>query len=385
MPESKDRSLSLKNAGQPLLDALVSAAVDGIVVIDDQGRILLFNTGAEALFGYTEADVLGSNVNVLMPEPYHSAHDGYMHSYNRTGRKRIIGIGREVSGIKSNGEEFPLDLSVGEAQFDGRRLFIGILRDLSQRSHLEAMLRSERKQVQQLERSLAHVHRASTLGEMAAGIAHEINQPLAAISTYADAGIRLINNESTDIDRIGYALDQIGQQARRAGEVVRRMRGLARQEEVSREPNDINNLILDLLELAKLEARDLDAPINLELEESLPQVLVDAVQIQQVLLNLIRNALEAMVKRSQASRGVLIRTRMDEKGLIETTVADHGMGIDESRVDSIFNPFESSKPTGMGIGLSICKTIISSHGGKLWYEPNEGGGSQFKFTVETVN
>ena len=369
-----------KNLDGALLKALLDSAVDGIIVIDSAGHIVLFNRGAEEMFGRTWEDVEGKNVHVLMPEPFHSAHDHYMDRYLATGERRIIGIGREVQAVNADGEEFPIDLSVGEAPIDGESFFVGILRDLRQRANLEAQLRTERQHVRQLERTIEHVHRTSTLGEMAAGIAHEINQPLSAISTYADAGLRFLDKDRVHREKLGHALEQIGSQARRAGEVIKRMRELAKPNSAVREVCRIEDIIADLLELAKLEAKETNAPISLDLAKDTAPVDVDTVQIQQVLLNLVRNGLEAMVKRSQSDAGLRITTEQRD-ATVAVCVADHGIGIAPDKVDEIFHPFETTKPAGLGMGLSICSTIIRNHGGNLWYEPNENGGSKFWFTL----
>ena len=365
---------------EALLEALLDAAVEGIVVTDAEGSIRLFNAGAQRLFGYSQGEMLGRNVHVLMPEPMRSEHDGYMHRYHETGQAKIIGIGREVLAQHQNGESFPIDLSVGEATGPDGAMYVGILRDLRQRARLENQLQAERENVRDLERRLAHVHRTSTLGEMAAGIAHEINQPLAAISTYADAGRRLSADPARNAEKLDHALRQIGVQAQRAGDVVRRVRDMAKQQETPREPWAINEIVADLMDLAKLEARETDAVIHLQLENDLPFVNVDAVQIQQVLLNLIRNGLESMVTRSQMAKGIRIETtRVNED--VRVCVVDHGVGVSSSQAGSIFNPFHTSKPDGVGIGLSICETIVKRHGGALWYESNPDGGSRFLFTL----
>ncbi|MEO1574457.1 MAG: ATP-binding protein, partial [Pseudomonadota bacterium] len=208
----------------------------------------------------------------------------------------------------------------------------------------------------------------------------EINQPLSDIATYADAGQRLVGSPEPDLQKLAYALRNIAQQARRAGDVVQRMRDMARDGESLRTNVSINDVLRDLLVLVELEARDSEAPIRLELAEGIGPVRVDQVQIQQVIINLVRNGLEAMVKRSQAERGVVIRTE-DRGGEVAVSVNDHGEGVPEDRVDAIFLPFETSKPNGMGIGLSICSTIVQRHGGKLVYEPNPEGGSRFVFTL----
>jgi two-component system sensor kinase FixL len=376
------RRESIENAGDQLLAALLGAAVDGIVVIDEEARIVSFSAGAQKMFGMAPEQVLGQNVTVLMPEPYHAEHDGYMTRYLETGEARIIGIGREVRARHGDGAVFPIDLSVGEAPMGDYSLFVGIMRDLRRRTSLENALKIERAHGRELEKSLAHVQRVSTLGEMTAGIAHEINQPLSAISTYADAGQRLAQQDEPNIEKIAYAMSCIAQQARRAGDVVHRMRDLAREADTPRAVRNINDVLRDLLVLIETEARDSDAPIRLTLanDEALPPVEIDSVQIQQVVINLVRNGLESMVLQSQAEKGIRIESRAHPEG-VQVAIVDHGEGVEVDKMESIFLPFQTSKPNGMGIGLSICNTIIQRHNGRLWCEPNPDGGSRFSFTL----
>lgn len=376
------RRETIENAGDELLAALLGAAVDGIVVIDEQARILSFSAGAQQLFGLTPEQVLGHNVTVLMPEPYHAEHDGYMTRYLDTGEARIIGTGREVRARHGDGTVFPIDLSVGEAPMGEQSLFVGIMRDLRRRTSLENELKLERAHGRELEKSLAHVQRVSTLGEMTAGIAHEINQPLSAIATYADAGQRLAQQDEPNLEKIVYALNCIAQQARRAGDVVHRMRDLARAADTPRAVCSINGVLRDLLVLLETEARDSDAPIKLSLAEdqALPQVEIDSIQIQQVVINLVRNGLESMVLQSQAAKGIRIESLIHPEG-VKVSIVDHGEGIAAQKMESIFLPFQTTKPNGMGIGLSICNTIIQRHHGRLWCEPNPDGGSRFSFTL----
>lgn len=610
-----------------LLEALISSAVDAIIVIDHRGTIRLFSRSAERLFGYLGSEVVGKNVNVLMPEPYRSEHDGYISNYHATGRRRIIGIGREVKIRTRDGQELPVDLAVGEARIDDETLYVGIIRDLRQRRHLEVMLEQERRraervfdlvevvivgidqagrvlianrkghellgvepgvigtpwlervhpedretvdrliaevfdsppaaprsaeyrvgadpdldhlfawqhqfvpssetgdpdlllctgidmtethrmsqllrrneeqlrltfeqapvgiarldlkgqlveinttlsqflqcqpqalvglpfqrllderdlgrfevllagladdpaggqamscglgfeattikarlfigairdpegqpinllvqvedrsrqaaaetEIDHLRARLAHVQRLSVMGEMAAGIAHEINQPLGAIATFSDGARRMLAGEPPKLDEVNYALDQIGAQARRAGDVVRRMRAMSKGQTQSRQSVDLNQVIRDLVGLAELESRNLGAPLKLDLQDDLPPGLADEVQIQQVILNLIRNSLEALATRSQARQGVTISTRTDNERIV-VCVADHGIGVSEEFTRKVFEPFYSSKPSGTGMGLSICSTIVRAHEGRLWHEPNPGGGSRFLFEL----
>ncbi|NJN06213.1 MAG: PAS domain S-box protein, partial [Rhodobacteraceae bacterium] len=187
-------------------------------MINARGTIEMFNQAAESIFGHAAAEVIGRNVSVLMPSPYREEHDGYINNYLTTGKRKIIGIGREVSGLRADGSVFPMELSVGRFEVNGNQLFIGMVRDITERRKIEKTLQDHRNR-------LAHVGRITSMGEMASGIAHEINQPLTAIATYAQVGRRLLDADPVDPEKIADLLQQIGKQALRAGEVIKRLRG----------------------------------------------------------------------------------------------------------------------------------------------------------------
>jgi two-component system, LuxR family, sensor kinase FixL len=359
--------------GEANFRALLHAAVDAIVLIDEAGGILHFNRAAEDIFGYREAEVLGRNVSMLMPASYAEAHDGYMRHYLTTGERRIIGLGREVEALRRNGEVFPIELSVGQVDLPGPAHFVGIIRDISGRKRAE-------QETRELQERLARVGRFSTMGEMAAGLAHEINQPLAAINTYAQTARRLIDaGDACDIEDLRHICRQVSDQAHRAGEVIRRLRGFLRQQSSGRERLDCNALVREILVLAELDARDRDVPLCSSLAEGLPPVRGNAIEIQQVMLNLIRNAVDAMVGQPERSRGVIIATSARGDGGVDVTVTDHGPGVAPDIARQIFHPFVTSKHNGLGVGLSISRTIIQSHGGRLVYADNPAGGAIFSF------
>lgn len=480
--------------------ALLNAAVDGIIVIDAEGIVLQLNRAASEMFGYEEPEVVGNNVRMLMPMEHATHHDGYLQHYHQTREPKIIGIGREVEGKHKQGSTFPLDLSVGEvdkAGPEGAR-FVGILRDLSVRKHLEEMLAHERHMAESyldsmqvlilvldqhycvsvsnrrasrllglslnegvrfindvvsaddvrdlaqlleavyagqrkevatehwsvdrsgnkrliawrfsaldtdpvsvlcsglditeqhhdqearksLETSIAHMDRLAMLGEMAAGIAHEINQPLAAISNFADAAGRFLTGPEVNLDSARLAAARISEQARRAADVVTKVRGLARAETVQGTRQDVNLLLTDLAALAELDARKSKVPIKLNLDKNLPPCELDPVQIQQVVLNLTRNAIEALTSHRQALAGVEISSRFSsDDNSIWISVRDHGPGVDSSIADELFEPFQTTKAGGLGLGLSICASIVRKHGGTLAYEDAPGGGALFQFSL----
>ncbi len=360
-------------SGEANFRALLQAAVDAIIVIDDAGSILQFNPAAEKTFGFGQAEVLGHNVSMLMPAHYAQAHDGYMARYHATGERRIIGIGREVEARRRDGTVFPIDLSVGQVDLPGAVHYVGIIRDISARKRTEQEMRD-------LQERLARVGRFSTMGEMAAGLAHEINQPLAAINTYAQTASRMISaGGSYDVHDLEHICRQVSEQASRAGEVIRRLRGFLRTENVGRQRLDFNTLIREIMFLAELDAREHGVPLALSLADDLPHVHGNSVEIQQVILNLIRNAVDAMSEQPERSGGVIIGTARHADGGVECAVTDHGPGVAADIAGQIFHPFVTSKHNGLGVGLSISRTIVQAHGGRLTFRPNPEGGSIFSF------
>jgi two-component system, LuxR family, sensor kinase FixL len=359
------------------LRALLDAAVDAIVVIDAMGRIGTFNPAAEKLFGFTEQEIVGRNVNLLMPEPDRSAHDDYLRRYLATGEAHIIGIGREVWARRRDGSTFPAALSVGRVASADAPRFVGFIHDLSER------VAAENEVIQARDR-LTHVARLSTMGEMAAGLAHEINQPLTAITTYAQACQYLLaQGAAVDAQEIQDALAQISQQALRAGEVIRRLRSFVSNREVRQERVDCNRLLEDLAALARPDSRANDVQLVLDVEEQLPPLMADPVQLQQVLINLIRNSIDATVQDGSARREIVVRIVRVAEG-VEFSVLDYGPGVEPGALANLFNPFFTTKAHGTGLGLAISRTLVVAHGGKLAYRPAPDGGACFYFTLPVV-
>jgi two-component system sensor kinase FixL len=254
---------------------------------------------------------------------------------------------------------------------------VGTIHDITDRRRAE-------DEARQMQERIAHFGRISTMGEMAAGIAHEVNQPLTAIATYAQACQRLISTGNFTNEEIAEALAHIGAQALRAGEVIRRLRTFVKNREVRRELMEANRLLEDVLTLAQTDARHNGVQISIETASESPLVQADAVQIQQVILNLIRNSIDAMQSVPESRRQILLRTRVDAEGDVEFMVADRGPGVDPAAAADLFNPFFTTKPGGMGLGLSISRSIVRAHGGKLWCSPNPGGGARFFFTLPAI-
>ncbi|MGB5103107.1 MAG: PAS domain S-box protein [Steroidobacteraceae bacterium] len=485
--------------------ALLEAAVDAVLVIDHMGTIEEFNPSAQLVFGYEADEIIGRNVNVLMPEPYHGEHDAYLARYRTTGEARIIGIGREVTALRKDGSLFPCELAVGQLRAGATPRFVGFIRDITRRKIAEEQLRrseaelrlaqelanlgnyvmhprqdepdyyssqlyrilgvteqsgtrisgpefatrwvhpadrdrvaaafaaldpghptldieyrivlengavrhlhhiahavhdadghllkhvgtihdvTERRHAQdearQLQERLTHFARLSTMGEMAAGLAHEINQPLSAIATYAQACQRLLKLPEPEVEDVLAALEQINAQALRAGEVIRRLRNFVKNREVKREPVDCSRLLQDLRMLAETDARLHNVRLRIDAEHELPTVYADPIQLQQVVLNLVRNAIDAMADAPEERREVVLQTRRSSDGEVEVMVADRGSGLAPEATEHLFNPFFTTKAGGTGLGLAISRSIVRAHGGRLWHTPNDECGARFHFTL----
>jgi two-component system, LuxR family, sensor kinase FixL len=350
--------------------ALLDAAVDGIVLIDHRGCIQAFNRAAERLFGYEAQEVLGNNVSMLMAEPDSTAHDHYIERYITTRQPHIIGRGREVEARRKDGSVFPVFLSVGAVEGSEPPRFVGFVQDISFRRHAE-------ENTHRLQERLTHVTRLATVGEMSAGIAHELNQPLTAVANYAQACDRLLGMADADIEEVRGALKQITAQAVRAGDIIRRLRTLARNDVMKRELTNINILVRELTELIQLDAKARDVTYKLELAQAPPLAEVDRTQIQQVVLNLVRNAVEALSEHPESAREITVRTRMLSEGAVEIAVCDNGPGVSAAVAPCLFDPFCTSKSTGTGLGLAISRTIVKAHQGALDYSPNTPSGACF--------
>jgi two-component system sensor kinase FixL len=367
--EAFEANFNALEASEARLRSILMTVPDALVIIDEAGLIRSVSATAEQLFGYSTEEIEGRNVSMLMPEPYRSEHDRYIQRYLSTGERRIIGIGRVVLGQRRDGGTFPMELSVGEVLLEGRRQFTGFVRDLTERQESDRRLHEAQDE-------LLHISRLSEMGQMASALAHELNQPLAAINNYLAGAERLM--QRGDYEKTGVAFSKAIEQVDRAAQIIRRLREFVAKGEADRRTESLSKIIEEASALALVGARSQGVRAAINLDPDAESAFVDKIQIQQVLVNLVRNAIEAMA--ASATRNLAITSRR-VGDMIEVAVTDTGPGIAESIKARLFEPFVTSKATGMGVGLSICRSIVESNGGRMWAEDNPGGGTIFRFTV----
>ncbi len=483
--------------------AVMDTAAEGIIIIDEHSKVVSFNRAAENMFGYQAEEVIDNDLSMLMPPPFCDDHAGYVARYLRTGEKRVVGSGHEISGLHKNGAQFPMYISLSEVRVNGERSFTGIMRDVTQvkavqeelllkneqlevlvnqaplgitacrlngeivqankvfcemtgysteeleqmsmlemshprdwkeimrltqaaaqgellhfrrrgryikkngdelqveifnavthdewgKPHLliaQVMDMTEQLQAEQMNRvnqeRLAQVGRLSVLGEMSAGIAHEINQPLTAISVYADSAMRLL--AAGKLERLPDILEKLAAQARRAGGVIERVQRLARRQVPARETADCNALLAEVCKIIEKDANMRNIELTLDLQENLPKVYCDSIQIQQVMLNLLRNSLDALSQNEHSSGEITVATECFGQGVeVEVLVCDNGPGVGAELADVLFEPFATAKPKGIGMGLPISRAIIEAHDGELRFSNNVDAGATFCFTLPTI-
>lgn len=479
---------------------LVETAGDAVVSVDEGGRIQFANPSTMRIFGYDPAELIGKPLTVLMPEFMRKAHENGFTSYLSTGHRRAKWQGMEVTGLRKNGEEFPIEISLGELIRDGDHVFTGIIRDISEKKRGEEALRRSESYLEQAQRlahigswvwqvagrnalyisdewyriygfdpkagmpgweqrlqrvhpedrarfqahieraiaeksdydlefrivpphtpvrfihsvgqpvmspsgellhfvgvsmdvtesrqaegererlrqELAHLNRVSTMGELTASLAHEIKQPIGAAVTNAEACLRFLDRDRPDVPEAREAALEMARDGRRAADIIDRVRSLYRRGPSHQEMVDVNQVIGEMVVLLRNEANRQSVAMRTDLAEGLPKVMADRVQLQQVLMNLMLNGIEAM--RDTAGE-LSIKSQLAEDGQLLISVTDTGVGLPAGRVDQIFNPFFTTKSQGTGLGLAITRSIVESHGGRLWATANSGRGTTFQLTL----
>jgi PAS domain S-box-containing protein len=358
---------------------MVETASDAVICMDESSAILLANPATSRVFGYAPAELIGKPMTVLMPEFLRKLHEDGFRRYLATGQRHISWQGTELTGLRKNGQEFPVEISFGEVTSDDHRIFTGFIRDISERKQAEEL----RASLHTIQLELARVSRLTTMGEFAASIAHEVNQPLTAVINNANACLRLLASRNLEPEVLRRVLEEIVSDGTRASAVIARTRAFIKKEPTERMELDVNTVIREVLALVDPELSENRVVLELQLTKALPPVLADRVQLQQVLLNLIMNGIEAMVAVTDRPRVLWVQSQVDESGDVLVAVRDSGTGL-SLEGDGVFVPFFTTKTNGLGMGLPISRSLVESHGGRLWATPNSPNGTVFSFTVAAV-
>jgi len=363
---------------------VVETASDAVISLDESSAILLANPATTRVFGYAPEELIGKPLTMLMPEFLRKLHETGFKRYLSTGQRHINWQGTELIGLRKNGQEFPVEVSFGELTKDGHRVFTGFIRDISERKQAEEMRKQAQKAIQTTQAELARVSRLTTMGELAASIAHEVNQPLTAVNNNSNACLRLLANQKLQPDVLRRALEEIVADGTRASAIIARIRAFIKKAPTEKNRLDVNEVIGEVLAMMGHAFEENGILLQSELAEAIPPVLGDRVQLHQVLLNLIMNGVEAMTAIIDRPRLLWVQSRIDESGDVLIAVRDSGTGLG-LEADRVFTPFFTTKANGMGMGLSISRSLIEGHGGRLWASPNSPHGAVFSLTLPVAD
>jgi two-component system sensor kinase FixL len=353
----------------------VEAAPNAMIMVDGDGHIVLLNDQAETVFGYERSELLGRSIELLIPEQVRASHSGHRHDYLQAPSARAMGAGRHLYGRHKDGSEVPVEIGINPIRTAGGRYVLASIVDITQRRRMEAEAVERRNE-------LAHLSRVAMLGELSGALAHELNQPLAAILSNAQAASRFLDSGAVDLNEVRSILADIAEDDKRAGEVIRRLRGLLKKEDrIQQAPLDLNEVVMEVLKLVRSDVLNRNVVVDMDFAPALPQVLGDRVQLQQVVLNLVVNGCDAMENNPVRDRRLIVRTEPVDGNRVEVTVADCGVGIAPDQLERVFEPFVTTKGTGMGLGLAVCRAIVNAHGGRIWATTNPYCGASFHFEV----
>lgn len=356
---------------------VVEASPNGLVLLDAEGRMVLINSTSEEIFGYTREELIGQTVEMLVPELFRSGHPGHRAEFFAAPLARPMGSGRELFALRKDGTEFPVEIGLSPIDSGEGTLVLTAIVDITDRKKAEAEGLRQRQE-------LAHLSRVTMLGELSGSLAHELNQPLTAILSNAQAAQRFLAKDNVDLHEVSDILGDIVEQDQRAGEIIRRLRVFLKKDEIQQMRLDVNDLVQEVLKLMRVDLVNQSVAAYTELAPVLPVVNGDRVQLQQVLLNLLMNACDAMNCNARADRQMVVRTELSAGKDVCLSVSDCGAGLAPEKPEQVFEPFFTTKTQGLGLGLSICRTIITAHGGKLWAANNPQRGATFRFTLPAV-
>ncbi|MES2096748.1 MAG: PAS domain S-box protein [Pseudomonadota bacterium] len=357
------------------LQSIIDTVPDATVVIDENGIIRNFSPAAESMFGFSAADTVGKNVKILMPDALAAEHDAAVVRYFETGVRNVIGKTRELTARRSDGSFFPMEINVGEARFGNERIFTGIIRDVTDRLANE-------KRLSDLNAELAHVSRQSAMSELAADLAHELNQPLSATANFLAAARMLLAQGETG-ERVADLMQMGEEQTLRSGEIIRRLRDFLTRRDVEMHCESLGDVVRGAVELVLFGVAQSDIAMTYDLDPDVDAIFVDRIQIQQVLVNLLRNSVEILrTLPAEHAKEIVIASHRAPDGMIEIALSDNGPGVPSRLTDTLYERFATTKKgSAMGIGLSISRRIVESHGGTLNAANGPNGGAVFSFTL----
>jgi len=353
---------------------VLEAAPNAMIMMTKEGRIALVNAAAEAVFGYARDELIGRPIELLIPDRLRAQHPGYRKDYFAAPNVRTMGAGRELFGRRKDGREVPVEIGLTPIETSDGVFALASIIDITARKEAELAAQRHRSE-------LAHVTRIATMGELAASLAHELNQPLTAILSNAQAALRLLDADPGDLEEIREILKDIVEDDSRASEVIRRLRAFVRKEPLEVVPVDLASIIQEVVLLVHSDAILRASRVSVDLKRALPLVWGDKVQLQQVVVNLLLNAFDAMKEIPPSERKVTVRAELDGERTVRVVVSDRGTGLSRDEYDKVFQPFYTTKREGLGMGLSISRSIIEAHGGRLWAENNVDRGATFYFTI----
>jgi PAS domain S-box-containing protein len=348
---------------------VVESAPNAVVLVNADGNIVLVNAQCEKFFGYRREELVGQPVELLVPKRFRTEHPRDRLSFFVSPSARPMGAVHDLFGQRKDGTEFPVEIGLTPIQTGEGLLVLCVIVDVT-----------ARKWAEEARQELAHASRLALVGELTASIAHEINQPLGAILSNADAAELLLESAPESLAEVRQILEDIRKDDLRASEVIRRLRALLRKREMEIRPVDLNDLVSDVLLLVGVESRRRHVTIETQLAANLPLIRGDKVHLQQVLLNLFLNGMEAMADMPGAKR-LTVHTALNQSGCVEIAISDVGAGIPQDQLPGLFEPFFSTKKDGMGLGLSLARSLVEANGGRIWAENNSRAGATFRFTL----
>ncbi|UVF22719.1 PAS domain S-box protein (plasmid) [Microvirga terrae] len=381
MTDYKNAQEDLRES-EALKGSILEAALDCIISTDGESHIIEWNSAAEQTFGFTREAVLGQDLaGLIIPPEYRDRHRRGMAHYLATGEGPVLNRRIELEALRADGSRFPVELAISPISSGKGPRFTAYLRDITLRKQAEAEARESERRYREGQMELAHANRVATMAQLTGSIAHEVNQPIAATVASAQAALRWLARQSPDLDKVRQLLTQIVKNSTRASEIIHRIRDLIQKAPPRQDLLEISGPIREVIELTRAEAMKNRVSLKTELADGLPLVRGDRVQLQQVMLNLIVNAVDALSGVSDGEREVLISTGTDKSGGVLVTVRDSGPGLQVATSERVFEAFYTTKAAGMGMGLAISRSIIEGHGGRMWASANEPCGAVFQFTL----